>query len=233
LGNLEINEHYRSERGQAYVAARQSDPSHIGFAINAASFAPYIRTTDHVLDFGAGNGGMMRELATKCRKIEGVEVNDAARAIATGMHQIVYPSLDSVPMDSRYDVIVTNHVLEHIGDVVAVLKILRSKLKPGGRLLVKLPIDDVRSKHQRSWSSRDIDHHLHTWTPRLFANVLYDAGFEPIEITILCSAWHPKLFGLHKFGLGRLAFGLFAVVKNRRQLFAVAVSPDQGEAVAT
>ena len=222
MKRLEIGNHYLESRGEAYVSARQSNTGNLGYAINAEYFAPFIQRSDHVLDFGSGNGGMLPHLGALCSKVEGLEVNDAARKLSPPDFTI-YPNIEAIPSDRKFDVIVSNHVLEHIPDVCSVLSSLRAHLKPTGRLVVKLPIDDIRSKHQRTWAEHDIDHHLHTWTPRLFANVLYDAGYRPQELRIVCSAWSPRLFPLRKLGLDRLAFWAFAKLKNRRQLFAVAV----------
>jgi len=88
-----------------------------------------------------------------------------------------------------------------------------------------LPIDDAHTAYQRDWSRNDSDHHLQTWTPRLFANVLFESGFEVKECRVITSAWHPRLFPLMKIGLGPFAFWMLALIKRRRQLFAVAINP--------
>jgi predicted SAM-dependent methyltransferase len=137
----------------------------------------------------------------------------------------VFSSFDALVHEPRYDVIVSNHVLEHVRDVCSTLEKLRAHLKPGGRLVVKLPIDDAHTAYQRDWSRDDSDHHLQTWTPRLFANVLFESGFEVNECRVITSAWHPRLFPLMKIGLGPLAFWMLALIKRRRQLFAVATNP--------
>lgn len=220
----QVSPHY-TVRGSDYVARRQAELDHPGFKINASYFKPFIRSTDHVLDFGCGNGGMLPFLQKWAADVEALEVNPVAAQLARNRGFVVHGSMDSLGTEARYDVIVSNHVLEHVRDVPSTLEELKSVLKPGGRLVVKLPIDDIRSSHQRRWSRDDVDRHLQTWTPRLFANVLFDAGFEVLECRIITSAWHPKLFPLEKLGLARLAYWAFAILMARRQLFAVAVKP--------
>jgi SAM-dependent methyltransferase len=153
-------------------------------------------------------------------------VNPAAAQIARASEYSVYGSVAEIPADAAYDAIVSNHVFEHVRDVAGTLEQLRTRLKPGGLLITKLPIDDWRNPQQHIWSADDVDHHLHTWTPRLFANVLFEAGYEVREAKVICSAWHPKLFPLVKLGLGGLAFRALAVIKRRRQLLAVGMRKD-------
>jgi SAM-dependent methyltransferase len=196
-----------------------------GYAIDFAYFRPYLKGTDVVLDFGCGNGGILRLIEQMVEHAEGLEVNPASASIARLQKLTVFSSLDALAHEPRYDVIVSNHVLEHVRDTCSTLEELRAHLKPGGRLVVKLPIDDARAPYQREWSRDDSDHHLQTWTPRLFANVLFESGFEVNECRVIASAWHPRLFPLMKIGLGPFAFWMFAVIKRRRQLFAVATNP--------
>jgi SAM-dependent methyltransferase len=196
-----------------------------GYAIDFAYFRPYLKGTDVVLDFGCGNGGILRLIEQMVEHAEGLEVNPASASIARLQKLTVFSSLDALAHEPRYDVIVSNHVLEHVRDTCSTLEELRAHLKPGGRLVVKLPIDDARAPYQREWSRDDSDHHLQTWTPRLFANALFESGFEVNECRVIASAWHPRLFPLTKIGLGQFAFWMFALIKRRRQLFAVATNP--------
>ena len=220
-----VSGHYQGERGSDYVAQRQSNPTWMGYALNFAYFKPYLKPADHVLDFGCGNGGMLPHLKAHVAMVEAVEVNPAAAKVARDLGFTVHPSIAAVGNTPRFDAIVSNHVLEHVRDVSATITELRRHLKPDGKLIVKLPIDDVRSRHQRGWSKSDVDYHLQTWTPRNFANVLFEAGYDVEESRVITSAWNPKLFPFQKIGLGPLVFWAFSILKNRRQLFAVGRNP--------
>ena len=220
-----VSERYAGAAGEQYVRDRQAQHRPIGYKLNCEYFAPYIAKGDRVLDFGTGVGGLLPELAALGAQVEGLEVNPAAADQASARGYKVYGSLDELGTAPSFDVVVSNHVLEHVRDVCGTLERIRSATKPGGLLVVKLPIDDVRNKHQRSWSKSDVDHHLQTWTPRLFANNLFESGWEPEKVEIVTSSWDPRLFPLAKVGLDRLAFWALAVVKARRQLFAVARAP--------
>jgi 2-polyprenyl-3-methyl-5-hydroxy-6-metoxy-1,4-benzoquinol methylase len=221
-----ISDHYLGEQGKAYQSARQTDPSDRGYAIDFEYFRPYLQGGDAVLDFGCGNGGILRHIRQLVTRVDGVEVNPSVRQVAVASGVTIYSHLENVPAENRYDVVISNHVLEHVRDVCGILESIRRVLKPGGLLLLKLPFDDANSRYQRMSSTRDIDHHLYTWTPRLLANLLQETGYEVRSCEIITSAWHPRLFFTERFGLHWLAFWLFAILKRRRQTFAVAVNPD-------
>lgn len=223
---MKVSTHYFGARGEAYAAQKQYDPFNIGHAIDFEYFRPYLKGPDVVLDFGCGNGGILRLVAKRVRHADGLEVNLASATIARQQGFNVFSLIEEVPKRT-YDVIVSNHVLEHVRDVCGTLEQLRECLKPGGRIVVKLPIDDARTSYQRTWTPNDSDHHIQTWTPRLFGNVLFESGYQVDECRIITSAWHPKLFWLTRLGLGKFAFWLLAVAKRRRQLFAVAHCPAQ------
>jgi SAM-dependent methyltransferase len=174
------------------------------------------------LDFGCGNSGLMNALRHRVAAIEGLEVNPAAAGRGRNAGFTVYDAIGSIPPGRTYDRILSNHVLEHIRDVCSTLEALRRHLAPGGRFVFKLPIDDVRDRRQRNWSETDVDHHLQTWTPRLFGNVLKEAGLAAVEMRVVSSAIDPRVFFLERFGLHRLAFRLIAVLGRRRQLFVLA-----------
>ncbi|MEZ6071953.1 MAG: class I SAM-dependent methyltransferase [Pirellulales bacterium] len=221
----QVSDHYQGDKGAAYVAQKQSDTAMPKYGFEAAYFLPYIKSTDHVLDFGCGNGGIMRHLVKQAAEVAGVEVNDASRRLAEEGGFCVYSRLGDIPEDVKFDVIVSNHVLEHVPNVLDIVRELRTHLKPNGLLVVKLPIDDAQARYQRGWAKDDIDRHLFTWTPRLFANLLYETGYDVIESRVITSAIHRYFLPLRSIGLFKPACWLVAVLLRRRQLFAVARNP--------
>jgi 2-polyprenyl-3-methyl-5-hydroxy-6-metoxy-1,4-benzoquinol methylase len=225
VSRSEVSQHYLRENGQEYVRQRQSDSQSPGYALNLRYFLPHLKPTDAVLDFGCGNGGMLRVMRPHVRTVEGLEVNAAAAVMARETGCMIYENLAALPAEPRYDIITSCHVLEHVRDVCSTLETLRRCLKPQGRFVALLPIDDIRARHQRRWSPHDIDRHLQTWTPRLFANVLYESGYDVQKCEIITSHWNPRLFSLARIGLDRLGYWLLAILLNRRQLLAVARLP--------
>jgi SAM-dependent methyltransferase len=209
-----------SEHYDAEYFAWQNKHIDVKSRIKIKRFAPYIRPTDTVLDFGCAGGGMLGSLPG-ARKI-GVEISDVARAAAVRDHGVeAYKSLAEVP-DGIVDVVVSNHTLEHLAGPYDALCQLKPKLKPDGLLVLVLPIDDWRA--QRRWDAKDINRHLYTWTPLNLGNLLDEAGYRPQEMRII----HRTLMrGFDKFAKapGPVFEGIswfYSHVRHRQELLATA-----------
>ena len=94
---MRISEHYVGERGENYVAQKQRDPLSIGYAIDFEYFRAYLKATDAVLDFGCGNGGILRLVANVVQRADGLEVNPASAAIAREQGIAVVSSIEELP----------------------------------------------------------------------------------------------------------------------------------------
>ena len=61
-------------------------------------------------------------------------------------HDWIYPKHDfecdilEIPTIEKYDIVLCTEVLEHVPDPVATLKILQSLMKPGGTLIITVPL---------------------------------------------------------------------------------------------
>ncbi len=191
--------------------------------MEARKFAPHISSDDKVLDFGCGGGWILRQL--DCADRLGVELNEAAHTYCRENGIQVVHTLDEVN-DGEFDVAISNHCLEHVPCPVEALRCICDQLRPGGRLILALPLDDWRV--QKDYTGADIDHHLHTWTPRLLANTLVEAGFKVDRIKVLTYAWFPgwrrALDLLPRWLFDSLCWAM-AATKKRRQLLAVAHKP--------
>ena len=126
---LEVSDHYKGAAGAHYVNMRQRDQSHIGHTLEFEYFEPFLKNTDCALDFGCGNGGMLRLMAQHVRRVVGIEVNASAADVARSSGLTVYSSLEALPHDELYDVVVSNHVLEHIRNVPATLEHIKKRIK--------------------------------------------------------------------------------------------------------
>lgn len=181
----------------------------------------------------------MAALQTTGRRV-GVEPNPAAQDQCRSNGFEIHHSIDEV--SGEFDLIVSNHCLEHVPNPIASLRAIKEKLRSDGLLVLALPLDDWRA--QKSMRVNDGDNHLHTWTPLLLGNTLIEAGFDPQEISVLTHAWPPHYAGLAQLlgisgqapnRVGLAAFGLicraFSVLAKRRQIIALAAptSDDHGK----
>jgi SAM-dependent methyltransferase len=221
-----------TEVGDAYID-READTywdyqrriGEIGGELNLWKFASHLRPGDRVLDFGCG-GGFLLERLPAASKV-GVEPLDSARERARSIGLEVVAHASELP-GSSVDVVVSNHALEHVLEPVAELRGLLRVLRPGGKIVLVVPINDWRS--ERAPNPADPNHHLYTWTPVLIANLFTVAGFERIDARVVAHAW---TFGFQKLekrlprSLYKLAARLFATMKRRREVHAVAYRPYQ------
>jgi 2-polyprenyl-3-methyl-5-hydroxy-6-metoxy-1,4-benzoquinol methylase len=106
-----------------------------------------------VLDLGYGDGLLFPVLASEVdlTVVEGSKsLAEAAReyAVANGLNaQIEHCLFESFESEKRFDVILASHVLEHVGDPVALLLKLKSLLKPNGVIVGIVP--NAESFHRK------------------------------------------------------------------------------------
>jgi len=215
-----------SKAGEAYCNHYFNDKKyHLGYFLQARLFSEYIASEDRVLDFGCGNAGLLFFLQESCKEIAGLEINPASlsKARELGIKNRLFTSYEELP-NNYFTIAYSNHVLEHVLDPLFTLRTIHETLQQGGKLILILPIDDYRDKHQRTWvQGGDLDGHLYTWTPRLITNLLAESEFEVLAADVLATAWTPKLFPLYRLPiLGGFFRYLTAVLLKRRQLRVVA-----------
>ncbi len=218
MSDPRILSHYAGDAGVRYFEW-QREIGRLGGRLNLFKFAPYISEGAAVCDFGCGGGYLLEQLPGGDKV--GVDVSEEARREAGGRGLRVVMSTDELP-DAYFDVIVSNHALEHAVRPLDELVGLRRKLKVGGRMVFCLPVDDWRA--QRIYRRDDINHHLYTWSPQLAGNLFNDAGLAVRSVRVLRHAWSPKIWRL--FGWNAALFGLVcfvnSIVRRRYQLLVVA-----------
>ncbi len=216
-----VSPHYTGDAGTRYFEW-QRDIGRLGGRLNLFKFAPHIPAGATVCDFGCGGGYLLEQLPG--REKVGVEVSAEARREAASRGMRVVASTAELP-DDHFEVIVSNHALEHVIRPLDELVALSRKLKVGGRMIFCLPVDDWRG--QRTYRPDDINHHLYTWSPQVAGNLFSEAGLAVRSVHVLRHAWSPKLW--RGFGWNATIFRLVcfinSVAKHRYQLLVVAGRP--------
>lgn len=129
-----------------------------------------------ILEIGCGTGHNFAMLGA-FGHVDAIEVDDTARALASErlgrpVGSAPLPGLEGVE-DGAYDLIALLDVLEHIEDDEAALRSIRTKLKPGGRILLTVPAN------RWMWSAHDtVHHHFRRYNPGSLRAVASAAGLK-------------------------------------------------------
>jgi SAM-dependent methyltransferase len=201
IGKFYESSYMGGERDIEASRNKQRDFAHFMLAVLAANARfDAIRS---VLDFGCGYGETLRVLGRAIAnygdvELYGIEPSADARRLAADVCRLVgHSHVDLEDSPQQYDLIVMSHVLEHMFDPVAVLKLVRSRLTSQGMLALEVP-------NYHCHPSTDLVHNF-LFTPVSLRNTLGAAGFEVVALhaTDHCSAARPAyLTAVARPGMG-------------------------------
>lgn len=188
-----------STYNEAYFAYQRGMGGFGGWA-ELSKFEPYLTDTDAVLDFGCGGGFLLQNLKNRIKA--GLEINPMAREVCQQLGITVYGDISDVP-DGSFDAIISNHALEHCASPLGEVIGLKSKLRPGGRMIFFVPSESSRM----SYCPGSPDHHLYTWSPMNLGNLFNEAGLDVLSAGPYHHRWPPFYESIARF-LGRRGFEL-------------------------
>ncbi|HZL43849.1 MAG TPA: class I SAM-dependent methyltransferase [Verrucomicrobiae bacterium] len=154
---------------------------------DAWKFSGFIGPDSVVLDFGCGGGYFLA--GYHCKGKYGVEINPKAREIALRNGIVAVDSVEALPGNLRFDLIMSNHALEHVHNPLETLRSLRGRLKEDGKIVFYVPLKAWRN--ERTYDEKDVNQHLYCWTPLLLGNLFAIAGFKVERTCIVTHAWLP------------------------------------------
>jgi SAM-dependent methyltransferase len=129
-----------------------------------------------ILEIGCGTGHNFPVL-TSFGHVDALEIDDTARAIASGrlgraVGSARLPELTGVD-DTHYDLVALLDVLEHIEGDLAALTSIKTKLRPGGCILITVPANEWM------WSAHDtVHHHYRRYNRATLSKVITAAGLR-------------------------------------------------------
>jgi len=152
-----------------------------------------------LLDIGCGTGWTTEIWRNNGFNVTGLEPSSARSNIASGTYNIniVNQYLENFQTDTKFDVIIMRHLLEHIEDPSAMLKKIQSFLKPEGLLIIIIPnIDSIgRYIFGENWEWI-LPWHLHFYTPRTLTMLVEKMGYKKMKCYQMPSPlWYPKSLG--------------------------------------
>ena len=136
-----------------------------------------------ILDVGCGAGYFLR-IAKKLGAIEqGVEPSEYAATVAQkqGLNVFCGTLEDfAVQSDQKFDIITSNHVVEHVPSPVETLAAMKKVLAPGGFIWIAVPnaAYPLSKALDGRWHSTDLPYHLMQFSPASMARAGAEAGLK-------------------------------------------------------
>jgi SAM-dependent methyltransferase len=136
------------------------------------------------LDFGAGNGGLVRHLReTGCAEAFGFDEGSiAAEAVRRGIPMLSPEQLWE--HEGSFEVVTAIEVIEHTHDPVAELQRMRRLLRPGGLLYLTTGNARVHAKRLTRWGYVLPEIHISFFEPRTLELALTRASFRPERLPL-------------------------------------------------
>jgi SAM-dependent methyltransferase len=151
-----------------------------------------------ILELGAGTGHNLAMLS-RFGTVEASELDPIARELASErlgrpVVEAALPDLSMFPADS-YDLIALLDVLEHVPDDKGSLRAIHQLLKPGGALLLTVPINPWM------WTAHDVAHHHHRrYRKQEVRDLAKRAGFDIDLISPFNSLLFPPIAAVRLVG---------------------------------
>lgn len=120
-----------------------------------------------VLDVGCGSGKLMARMSEKGWYVYGLDPRE--QDLPT------WKSLEDIPEDKKFDLIVMSHVLEHIPDPIPWLEQFKGRLKPNGQIFIEVPSFGPNN------GTLSI-HHVGAYTVHTIQDVLMKAGYQILAV---------------------------------------------------
>ena len=167
-----------------------------------------------ILEFGCGLGQNIYLL----NEAIGYDISEFALNFCKDKNVNVIDNLDNV---DDFDVVFSSHVLEHVENPSETLKIMRDKLRIGGKLILILPTE----KQEKVKIKLDEHQHLYCWNFKSINNLLIKNGFSIIENKFLRGAGYNKLLFVNKinFKLYKSLTYIVGLIFGRKELKITAI----------
>lgn len=147
-----------------------------------------------ILDIGCGPGWFLSSLGSEW-DCYGVEVSSFASKIASKSGTIYNGTLEEYT-ETGFDVIVMNHVIEHIADPISVLKKVKNILNDDGVLIIGTPDFDSAAARRYGDNFRLLDDptHVSLFSQESMYRCLRDLGFhvDDVEFPYFDTPWFNK-----------------------------------------
>jgi SAM-dependent methyltransferase len=144
-------------------------------------FDDSVKPSDRVLEIGAGAGGNLVKFKEHGCEVFGLDFDQ--RYLDEGKKhgiRMEFGSLDNLPPDSQFDIVIIAHVLEHIDGPVEFLRRIGSFLAEQGRVYIEVPSLNQVSEGGYHYDVMTYFQNAHTihFTTNSFENVCVESGYQ-------------------------------------------------------
>jgi SAM-dependent methyltransferase len=110
-------------------------------------------------------------------------------------------------VDGQYDAIIFNHVLEHIEEPIEELGVAATRLRPGGHVIVRVPLADSEAceRYGEHWAQLDAPRHVTLPTQRALEQAVGRVGLRVVDAWRDSNAF--QFWGSEQYLLGITKFG--------------------------
>lgn len=113
--------------------------------------------------------------------------------------------------EKAFDIVLSSHSLEHVDNPLDTLKLLKTKLKNEGMLILVLP----KEFHTKRARVDSLNYHLYSWTFVTAANLLHRGGFKVISTKEFKGALYSKLSPLNRLSFKLYTLAIYTAGKFR------------------
>jgi len=160
------------------------------------------------LDIGCGSGYRLAAAREIGWSVQGVEISSWAGEF--GRHSLDLPirigklqTFQEEDEKSKFDIITLMAYLEHSSNPLEDLRIVKSMLKKGGLVVLRVPnvTNYDRYWHGSKWRGWHLPFHLYHFSPKTLKQMLASAGLKPYRIDV--DFWNPILHLKNAFQHGQ------------------------------
>ncbi len=181
---MDYKEHYRQDAIVFdYFGEEQLSPGELRrnrFILDYCRITPGMK----VLDVGSGRGWFSLEASARGVKVTALDLSEEnlkrIRELDSGIDTLLGDACDIPAEDQAYDLIVALEVLEHIPDPELALNSIKTKLKPGGTLLLTVPYKELIKSSLCIHCNQKTPHnaHLHSFDAPGLKRLLRTSGYR-------------------------------------------------------
>lgn len=136
-----------------------------------------------ILSVGCGAGGVLQYLKDRGAKVTGVDLNVAYLKFGREKGLDLREGfITEIPEGEKFDLIIYNHVMEHVLEPIQELAEVCKRLRPNGAVYIEVPgIKNLKSYHFDFLRYLQ-NAHVYHFSAKTLSNVLNIAGFEVISV---------------------------------------------------